>query len=293
MESSWIVLALASAFLLATADAWTKRYFVAASASSLLMVRLGLSSLLLLPFALSEPWPNPPIEFWYWITPALILEVAATVIYIRALQRGRLSHSLPFMAFTPALVVLTGWVLLDEQVNSRGLFGIALTVIGAWFLFLAPGDASNPRRWFAPFRAIAKEPSARAMLGVASIFAVTAALGRGALQYAPAAWVGQTYFMGAAIVSLFFIPFIKGDVIKPILEKPWPAFIVALCMAGMVSFHFLALEQVETAYMITVKRTSLLFAMLYGAWWFREPGLKQNLFAGLVMLAGVGLVAWP
>jgi hypothetical protein len=45
--------------------------------------------------------------------------------------------------------------------------------------------------------------------------------------------------------------------------------------------------------MITVKRTSLLFAMLYGAWWFREPGLKQNLFAGLVMLAGVGLVAWP
>lgn len=293
MESSWIVLALASAFLLATADAWTKRYFVAASASSLLVVRLGVSSLFLLPFALAEPWPNPPLAFWLWITPALILEVAATVIYIRALQRGRLSHSLPFMAFTPALVVLTGWSLLDEQLDTRALFGIALTVIGAWFLFLAPGDVSSPRRWIAPFRAIAKEPSARAMLGVSAIFAVTAVLGRGALQYAPAAWVGQTYFMGAAIVSLFFIPFLKGGVIKPIVANPWPALMVGLCMAGMVWFHFLALAQVETAYMITVKRTSLLFAMLFGAWWFREPGLKQNLFAGLVMLGGVGLVAWP
>ncbi len=64
-------------------------------------------------------------------------------------------------------------------------------------------------------------------------------------------------------------------------------------MAGMVIAHFVALKDVETAYIITVKRTSLLFAMLYGAWLFREPGLRQNLFAGVLMLAGVALVAWP
>ncbi|MEN8177083.1 MAG: EamA family transporter, partial [Pseudomonadota bacterium] len=44
-------------------------------------------------------------------------------------------------------------------------------------------------------------------------------------------------------------------------------------------------------YMIAVKRTSLLFGMLYGAYLFREPGLGSHLIAGLVMLGGVALIA--
>ena len=44
------------------------------------------------------------------------------------------------------------------------------------------------------------------------------------------------------------------------------------------------------AYMIAVKRTSLLFGMLYGAWLFSEAGLGKNLAAGLLMIAGVYLI---
>ena len=61
-------------------------------------------------------------------------------------------------------------------------------------------------------------------------------------------------------------------------------------MAGMVVTHFYAIEQVEVAYMIAVKRTSLLFGMLYGAWLFNEKGLTKNLAAGLLMVLGVFLI---
>jgi hypothetical protein len=40
-----------------------------------------------------------------------------------------------------------------------------------------------------------------------------------------------------------------------------------------------------------VKRTSLLFGILYGALLFREANLGRNLVAGTLMVAGVALVA--
>ena len=42
--------------------------------------------------------------------------------------------------------------------------------------------------------------------------------------------------------------------------------------------------------MIAVKRTSLLFGILYGALFFREPGLARRLPAGALMVAGVALI---
>ena len=42
--------------------------------------------------------------------------------------------------------------------------------------------------------------------------------------------------------------------------------------------------------MVAVKRTSLLFGMLYGAWLFGERGLQKNLVAGVLMVLGVLLI---
>jgi hypothetical protein len=47
---------------------------------------------------------------------------------------------------------------------------------------------------------------------------------------------------------------------------------------------------VEVAYMIAVKRTSLLFGILFGAFLFKEQGLSSSLLAAMVMLSGVGLI---
>jgi drug/metabolite transporter (DMT)-like permease len=61
-------------------------------------------------------------------------------------------------------------------------------------------------------------------------------------------------------------------------------------MAAMVITHFYAIIHIEVAYMVAVKRTSLLFGILYGAWLFGESGLKTNLAAGMLMVLGVFLI---
>jgi len=58
----------------------------------------------------------------------------------------------------------------------------------------------------------------------------------------------------------------------------------------MVISHFMAIALVEVAYMITVKRTSLLFGMVLGALMFSEKGLVQHFVAGMLMVIGVGVI---
>ena len=66
--------------------------------------------------------------------------------------------------------------------------------------------------------------------------------------------------------------------------------VVAGLMAAMVITHFMALARVETAYMITVKRTSMLFGILYGAWLLGERHASRHFLAGALMVLGVGLI---
>jgi drug/metabolite transporter (DMT)-like permease len=61
-------------------------------------------------------------------------------------------------------------------------------------------------------------------------------------------------------------------------------------MGVMIITHFMALARVEVAYMIAVKRTSLLFGILYGALLFRERNLGRHVLAGALMSAGVAVI---
>ena len=61
-------------------------------------------------------------------------------------------------------------------------------------------------------------------------------------------------------------------------------------MSVMVVTHFLAISMVEVAYMVTVKRSSLLFGIVFGYVLFREGRLIQHIPAALIMLIGVTLI---
>ena len=62
------------------------------------------------------------------------LEILAMLLYIRAIRDYPLSQTLPYLAFTPVFVTVTGYLLLGETLSGRGLLGILLVVAGAWLL---------------------------------------------------------------------------------------------------------------------------------------------------------------
>jgi len=283
----WFPLALLSAVAIATADALTKRHFSHEDPWDAASARFVWSGVLLLPWALSAGPPPADPRFWTWVLALIPLDLLAVFIYVRAITTAPLSHTLPYLSFSPVFSLVVGYVLLGETVSVAGASGVVLITAGAYWL---NGAEMGRGGWFAPFRFMLSEPGPRLMLGVALIFSVTAVLGKGAVQYMPGADFGALYAVlfgaSAAIVVLA-----RGrSPLRIARARPLAVFGVAAAMAIMVVSHFVAIEQVTSGYMIAVKRTSMLFGLVYGALWFREIELGRNLAATALMLVGVALV---
>lgn len=287
----WFSLALMCAFALASADAVTKGWLRSASAREIALLRFGFTGVVLMPLAFSRPLPPLPLEFWLWIALLIPLELLAALLYLRAIRDYPLALTLPYLAFTPVFVVATGWIVLGERVDAAGMLGILLVVFGSWLLN-AQFRRLSWQALIGPFLAIVENPGSRMMMSVAAIYALTSVGGKAAMQWLPADRFGPLYFVlvGGSIILMVAIQ--RPRAFAVLKRHPYAGAAAAVLSALMVVTHFLALELVETAYMIAVKRTSLLFGILYGALLFREPQLLRNLVAGGLMLAGLFFILW-
>lgn len=286
---SWVFLALLCALSLALADTVSKKWLAHTPADTLTLIRSGLPGVVLLPALYWIDVSQLPWVFWAWVMAAMPLEILAMALYTRAIQESPLSQTLPYMAFTPVFTVLTGWVLLGETVSGQGMAGILLVAAGAWGLNLEHAGW-HPRTWLLPFRAMFVQRGARLMLVVAAIYSVTAALGKGAVGYMDGAAFGALYFIVLGVCAFLYYGLRAPGGVKGAWGAGRHAWWVAGLLAFMVITHFMALAQAGTAYMIAVKRTSVLFGILLGAWVFKESRLTQHLGAAMLMVAGVVLI---
>jgi len=287
----WLALSLICAFCLASSDAASKHWLRSAGAREMVVVRLGLSGLLLTPWVLTFDLPSLPLPFWGWMALLMPLEICAMLLYMRAIRDYPLTLTVPYLAFTPVLVVLSGWIVLGETVSMAGLFGILLVVAGSWILNFEHRDSLGPAAIFRPLQAIFVNPGSRLMLTTAAIYSITSVGGKAAMQWLPAQQFGAFYFSVLGAITLVVIAITHPRSLKVGRFGSGPLLVVSGLMAVMVITHFMALDRVEAAYMIAVKRTSLLFGILYGALLFGERHAGRHLAAGILMVAGVATIS--
>jgi drug/metabolite transporter (DMT)-like permease len=282
---SWFLLALGSAFGVATADFLIKRFFSDRPVAEMAMLRfLGLVplSLGLLVFM---PWPRVSPVFFAALALALPGEAAATLLYQRAIKLSPLALAQPFLAFTPIFTLATGFLILGELPSWLGLAGVGLVAAGAYGLNLHQARLG----WHQPLLAVFREPGSWMMLTASAIYAYTAVLGKKALLASSPLFVVAVYPLAFCVI-LGTVLAASGRLSWGWARRPWAAAGVGASMCFMAVCHFLALAQVETAYMISVKRLSLLVVMLYGGIFLREERLGQHLAAGAAMVAGAAAI---
>ena len=286
----WLPLTLLSAFCIATADALTRKYLQGYRARELVIVRFAMPGILLLPLLAIQPMPELAIGFWYWTAALVPLEVLAMLLYVQAIRDTSLTLTLPYLSFTPVFNTITGYVLLGETVTLSGFSGIMLVVLGAWLLNIehARGERFDV---LAPFRAIVSERGSRLMLITAAIYSLTSVLGKGALAYTTPMFFGTMYYVviGFAVVVVFSLG--NRASVSVLWRKPVAHIAIGLFMSIMVLSHFFAIQYIEVAYMIAVKRSSLLFGMVYSVLLFHERARMEHFIAGAMMVAGVYLIA--
>lgn len=284
----WFPLSLVAAFSLATTDALTKKYFGRQSPYEMGLIRLMYTLPWLVVAIFFIPWPQLDRVFFICLAFGLPLEALAFYCYMSAIKRSPLSLTLPFLAFTPVFIILTGWLILGETITNPGIAGIILIVIGSYFL-----NISHIRTGLlAPFKAIIREPGSWLMLLVSFIYSLTSTIGKKAILHSNPYFFGVTYFIIFTLLMLSFLPLIPNTRKETLIRKPLPGLIIGAAMAIMIFSHMLAISMVQAAYMISIKRTSLIFGVLYGAWIFKEEKITERLTGAIIMIMGVFLIGW-
>lgn len=286
---TWFAWALLSAACLASADLITKRYFADLSLDEVVLARFAAITPACLILLFLCPWPAElGWDFYRPVLMALPAEMAATFLYLRAIQLSPLALTQPFLAFTPVFALLTSHVFMAELPTGWGMMGIALLTAGAYWLNLHESRAG----WLQPWRAVAREPGSWRMLLVGGVFAYTIVMSRQAVLASNPWFMGAVYPLVVAALVVGVIA-ARGRLAWGWLRRPGPLLGLALCLAGMAVGHFMALSLVQAPYMAAVKRTSPLFAVLLGAWFLGETRLGQHLMASALMVAGaVVVVLW-
>ncbi|MBW1850963.1 MAG: EamA family transporter [Deltaproteobacteria bacterium] len=282
----WFFLALTAALSQAGNDAISKRFFSDLTAYEMGLIRL----LYALPYLLAGLIfvPCPPLDktFWLCIAFALPLELIAFLCHMRAIKISPLSLTLPFLAFTPAFVILTGFFILNETLNIHGILGIILIAIGSYAMNLS----AVRRQWLSPVMAIFKEQGSWLMLLTALIYSFTATIGKLAITHSSPQFFAVTYFLFFTILVISLYPVIPRAKPTNLFKKPLPCIAAGMMLAAMIFSHTYAISLIEAAYMLSVKRTSILFGVFFGALLFKEGKIRERLLGTSVMMCGVLII---
>jgi drug/metabolite transporter (DMT)-like permease len=219
---------------------------------------------------------------------ALPLELLALYLYMKAIKVSPLSLTLPFLAFTPAFIIPTGRLLLGERLSPWGVVGIFLIVMGAYCLNLSHIRSG----FFAPLKAIIKEPGSWMMLLVSFIYSITSVIGKLGILHSNPYFFGITYYTALTILIILFAPFVYDFHARNLIRSPLMGIILGLITGLEILSHVLAISLVQAAYMIAIKRTSVIFGVLYGAWLFKEEKIGERLFGAVIMIGGVFIIGF-
>jgi len=286
----WIILSLLSAFSLATSDALTKRIITHENEYVIAWFRVvfGLPALAAA-VALSGGLPKIDNAFFAAFFTALPIEIIAILLYYKALRISPLSLSLPFLSFTPVFLIVLSFIFVGQGVSAVGGAGIALIGLGGYTLNLAALRSG----FLEPFRAISRERGSLYMLIIAFLYGITSALGKIGVTHSSAPFFGATYLLALAICLLPIIVRRSGTERLPGLLRDnfRLALAPALFDATATVSHFYAVSMANIAYVIAVKRTSLLFGVLYGFLLFRELQVRELLLGAVLMFSVFVLIA--
>jgi drug/metabolite transporter (DMT)-like permease len=288
MEKLWVLWALLAAFMVATSDALTKKALVVHNEYHMAWLRL----LFALPFLAAWLFviPIPTLDWTFFAAGlmALPLEIVAIILYVKALKYSPLSLSMPFLSLTPIFLIVIPYVLMGEKISMIGGLGVFFIAAGGYALNIKDVHMGVLQ----PFMAIRKEKGSVFMIIVALIYSVTSTLGKIGVEHSSPIFFGMVYYMAFVVVLTPIILLKSGCGLRELFggSAVRAAIIPGICYSVVVISHMTAISLTKVAYMVSVKRLSLVIAVLYGYLFFKESHIRERLIGTILMVAGFALI---
>ena len=282
----WLILSLLTAVTVAAQDAWVKKYFAHHSPYAM----LSFPAIYSLPlFAIGLYFtPRPALDhvFWWCLLISLPLNAVGFLLYMQAIKISPLSLTVPYLAFTPVFMIMTGALVLGEMPNRWGIVGIIVTCVGGYILNM---DPSRPR-FQDPLLAVFREKGSWLMLIVAFIFSFAAVVGKRGILHSSPLYFTLTFFVLFNLTILLLLGITRKVRLATLALQPGRGLVAGILLFLQAVCHGYAISLTKAAYMISIKRFSILFGVILGAVVFNERNIIPRLAGAALMLSGAVLI---
>ncbi len=245
-----------------------------------------------------------PLVFWYHQIPlhdplyvgaviagGLLSGLGGWALTI-AIQRSEISLVGPAMTFTPVFVVILEWMMTQAHPGALGLVGLALLMSGSYLLALEP---ATQQTWYQPLRQLVSNPGSRFTLIASLCFAAASVFGRIAIQLSdPLSFAVVLAVVNPLLLfGLFSVrdpKFYRQAFSIDFIHQFKPLLLLGGLFALMRIADQIALSLTLASYAMAVKRSSGLFAVLLGRWYYHEGHTICKLSGGGLLLVGLWLL---
>ena len=219
----------------------------------------------------------PPLHVWPYVLASLVIHVGYYFALAGALKHGELGLAYPLMRGTaPLLVAIGSFVFLGEAVRPLGWLGIVMVCAGVLMLGMSAGLLKHRK---------------------AVLFALSNAVLIAIYTVVDAQGARLSGHVGQYVALLFVLdgwPFAvlvylqrKGQVWEYARAR-WPlATFGALASLGSYSIALWAMTVAPVALVAALRETSVLFAVILGAWLLRERWTRWRVIGASSIVCGV------
>jgi len=284
----WIILAFLTAFFTSLTDVFGKKIIDKVDVYIISWGVVFFSLPFLYAFLVLQGFPSLGPSFGAALAVSTVILVFALVLYFKAIKSSDLSITMPMLAFTPLLLLVTSPLILGEVPGLFGVIGILLIVGGSYVLHFQ----YRHEGYLGPLKQLIRVPGPRYMLMVALMFSIGANIDKiGVVNSSPLMWITMLY-TGVA-VALTFIMANRTRDLKSKIRSVWLVLgIMGFCNAVALVFQMTAITMTLVPYLIAVKRTSVVMSSLFGFLLFKERGVRERLIGALLMILGVFMISF-
>jgi len=283
---NWVIFAFLTAICESIKDVFSKRglrltdeYIVSWAWSLCTLVFLS-------PLFFFIKIPDVDRAFWLILLCSGLLNLVANLLFIKAIKSSDLSLTIPMITFTPLFLLITSPLMLHEFPAFFSLIGILLIVAGSYVLNVGE-IKKNP---LAPIQALLRQKGPRLMLLVAFIWSISGNLDKLGVRHSSALFwpIAVNAFIAIGMIPVVLCKS-RSDW-KGILQNAPNLVPIGFCIALGSSSQMLAISLTQVTYVISVKRMSVVFGVLFGTLFFKEKGLRERLAGAMLMVVGVVMI---
>lgn len=265
--------------------------------------------------------------FWISVCISGTINIITSYLYNRSIQISTLSATVPFLSFTPAFLLVVGFLVLGEVPSFWGVVGILIAVMGGFWLqisnsMITSASMQSHKEAYQQAQSegitttaavdILLHPSHASkgsmyMIAVSFLWSISNAFDKiGVSNSSPlvyGAFIQVIVAVGSFILHKLRVGENDGLTSHASLgatkdhhekkrkpSKPIPWRLVFLAgITSVVSYYInlIATQHLEVSYVIAIKRSGCIWSVLLGKLLFQEKNLRQKLPSIFFMVVGV------